>query len=226
MKPEIIRTATFADDAAHFIADCAAQAIDEYGHFRLCLSGGNTPRAVYAALALLDCDWSKWIITFGDERCVPPDDPQSNYRMASEAFLLVTTPGEVLRIHAEHPPEEAALEYETTLQQVAMRFGEQTYRHDLILLGLGDDGHTASLFPGTKALSETQRSVVANFVPKFDAHRITTTYPLINAARKVAFLVNDPKKAHIIEGVLRHDPAYPASGVQPATGALLWFIGT
>jgi len=226
MKPEIIRTATFADDAARFIADCATQSIDEYGHFRLSLSGGNTPRAVYAALALLDCDWSKWIITFGDERCVPPDDPQSNYRMASEAFLLVTTPGEVLRIRAEHPPEEAALEYESILQQVATRFGEQTYRHDLILLGLGDDGHTASLFPDTKALSESERLVVANFVPKFNGYRITTTYPLINAARKVAFLVNDPKKAQIIERVLQNDPAYPASGVRPAAGALLWFIGT
>jgi 6-phosphogluconolactonase len=225
MKPEIIRTATIAEDAAHFIADCATQSIDDYGHFRLCLSGGNTPRAAYAALALLDCDWSKWIVTFGDERCVPPDDPQSNYRMASEAFLLVTTPGEVRRIRGEHPPEEAALEYENILQQVAMRFGEETYRHDLVLLGLGEDGHTASLFPGTKALSETQRSVVANFVPKFNSYRITTTYPLINAARKVAFLVNDPKKGHIIEGVLQHDPAYPAAGVQPATGALLWFIG-
>lgn len=226
MKPEIIRTATFAEDAAHFIADCARQAVDEYGHFRLSLSGGNTPRAVYAALALLDCDWSKWIITFGDERCVPPDDPQSNFRMASEAFLLVSTPGEVLRIHGEHPPEEAAVEYESILQQVALRFGEETCRHDLVLLGLGDDGHTASLFPDTKALTEANRSVVANFVPKFNSYRITTTYRLINAARKVAFLVNDPKKAHIVEGALRHDPAYPASGVQPATGVLLWFIGT
>ena len=82
------------------------------------------------------------------------------------------------------------------------------------------------MFPGTRALSETQRNVVANFVPKFNGYRITTTYPLINAARKVAFLVNDSEKAHIIEGVLKHDPAYPASCVQPATGALLWFIGT
>jgi 6-phosphogluconolactonase len=90
---------------------------------------------------------------------------------------------------------------------------------------LGEDGHTASLFPGTKALSETQRNVVANFVPKFNTYRITTTYPLINAARKVTFLVNDQRKEPIIEGVLRDDPAYPASGVRPTKGALLWFIG-
>ncbi|MBV9488971.1 MAG: 6-phosphogluconolactonase [Verrucomicrobia bacterium] len=227
MKPEIIRTPAFADDVAHFIAGCARQAVDDYGHFRLGLSGGNTPRPVYAALALLDCDWSKWIITFGDERCVPPDHPQSNYRMASEAFLLVTTPGDVLRIKGEIPLEEAALEYETALQHIAARFGDDDgrYRHDLILLGLGDDGHTASLFPQTKALFETKRSIVTNFVPKFDAYRITATYPLINAARRVAFLVNDPSKDRIIDGVLRGDDAYPASGVRPTEGELLWFIG-
>lgn len=225
MNPEIIRTPAFADDVARFVADCATQTIEDYGHFRLSLSGGNTPRVVYAALALLDCDWPKWIITFGDERCVPPDDPQSNYRMAAEAFLLVTTPGEVLRIKAEHPPEEAAQEYENAIGQVAQRFGEERYRHDLVLLGLGEDGHTASLFAGTEALSETRRNVVSNFVPKFNTYRITSTYPLINAARKVAFLVSDHKKDHIIEGVLRGDPAYPASGIRPSDGELLWFLG-
>ncbi len=225
MKPEIIRTPAFADDAARFIAQCAREAVDDYGHFRLALSGGNTPRAVYAALSLLDCDWSKWILTFGDERCVPPDDPQSNYRMASESFLLVTTPGEVLRMRGEAPPEEAALDYEKAIRTLATRFGEERYVHDLILLGLGDDGHTASLFPETAALAETRRDIVSNFVPKFNTHRLTATYPLLNAARKVAFFVNDRKKDAIMEGVLRGDGRYPASGVQPTDGEIFWFVG-
>ncbi|HEY0791587.1 MAG TPA: 6-phosphogluconolactonase [Chthoniobacterales bacterium] len=225
MKPEIIRTHAFADDVARFIADCSREAIDDYGHFRLSLSGGNTPRLVYNALALLDCAWSKWIITFGDERCVSPDDPQSNFRMASEAFLLVTTPGQVHRIQGEMPPEEAARVYDRTIGQLATRFGEERCRHDLTLLGLGDDGHTASLFPDTAALAETQRNVVSNFVPKFNTHRITATYPLLNASRRIAFLVNDKKKQNIVDGVWRGEAGYPASRVQPEAGALLWFIG-
>ncbi len=207
MKPEIIRTRSFVEDAARFIADSARDAIDERGHFRLSLSGGNTPRPVYQALSLLDCRWSKWIVTFGDERCVPPDDSESNYRMASESFLLVTSPGEVLLGH------------------YAKKLGEKRYRHDLILLGLGDDGHTASLFPDTAALEERERNVVSNFVPKFKNHRITFTYPLINAARRIAFLVNDPKKKGMIDQVLSGKSGLPAERVQPEKGELIWFIG-
>jgi 6-phosphogluconolactonase len=226
MKPEIIRSRSFVDDAARFIADTARDAVDERGHFRLSLSGGNTPRPVYQALSLLDCRWNKWIITFGDERCVPPDDSQSNYRMASESFLLVTDAGEVLRIKGELPPEEAALEYDNSLQHFAKRFGEKRFRHDLILLGLGDDGHTASLFPGTPALEEQERNVVSNFVPKFNSYRITFTYPLINASRRVVFLVNDPKKKGVIDQVLSGKSGLPAERIQPEMGELIWFIGT
>jgi 6-phosphogluconolactonase len=226
MKPEIIRSRSFGEDAARFIADSARDAIEEYGHFRLGLSGGNTPRPVYQALSLMECRWQKWIVTFGDERCVAPDDSDSNYRMASESFLLVTSPGEVFRIKGEIPPEEAASDYETALGHYAKKFGEKRYRHDLILLGLGDDGHTASLFPGTAALEERERNVVSNFVPKFKCHRITFTYPLINAARRVAFLVNDPKKKGIIDKVLGGNSGLPAERVQPEKGELVWFLGT
>lgn len=226
MKPEIIRSRSFGEDAARFIADSARDAIEEYGHFRLGLSGGNTPRPVYQALSLMECRWQKWIVTFGDERCVAPDDSDSNYRMASESFLLVTSPGEVFRIKGEIPPEEAASDYETALGHYAKKFGEKRYRHDLILLGLGDDGHTASLFPGTAALEERERNVVSNFVPKFKCHRITFTYPLINAARRVAFLVNDPKKKGIIDKVLGGNSGLPAERVQPEKGELIWFLGT
>jgi 6-phosphogluconolactonase len=208
-----------------FILDCAEEAIEERGHFRLSLSGGNTPKPVYQALSLRDCEWSKWIITFGDERCVPPDDAQSNYRMASESFLMVTTPGEVLRIRGEDPPDEAAKEYDESIKYLARRFGEKRLAHDLILLGLGDDGHTASLFKETKALTESERNVVSNFVPKFNSYRVTFTYPLINAARRVAFLVNDKNKSPIIEAILKGGSGYPAEGVKPVEGELLWFVG-
>lgn len=224
MKPEIIRTRYFVDRAATFIANAAQEAIEEHGFFRIALSGGNTPRAIYQALALRDCRWPKWIVTFGDERCVPPDDPQSNFRMASEAFLMLTSPGEVFRIHGEIDPKEAAANYESTLLALAVRFNHLRYRHDLILLGLGGDGHTASLFPGTAALQEKERNVVSNFVPKFDTYRITFTYPLINAARCVAFLVNDPKKEEVINQVLEGGHGYPAEGVRPAQGELIWFL--
>jgi len=205
--------------------DCAYEAIDSRGYFRVALSGGNTPRPIYQALALEDCDWRKWIVTFGDERCVPPDDNQSNYRMASETFLLVTSPGEVLRMKGEIDTEEAAEEYDVAIQHLGKRFGEQRYRHDLILLGLGEDGHTASLFPGTTALDEKERNVVPNFVPKLNAYRLTFTFPLINAARCVAFAVNDKTKQPIIDSVLAGNSGLPSERVKPANGEVLWFLG-
>ena len=225
MKPEIVRTHSFVAEVARFIKDTASEAIDARGFFRLALSGGDTPRAIYQALALEDCAWRKWIVTFGDERCVPPDDTQSNYRMATETFLLVTSPGEVLRMKGELDPNEAAEEYDTAIQHLGKRFGESRYRHDLILLGLGDDGHTASLFPDTPALKETQKNVVPNFVPKFKANRLTFTFPLINAARCVAFAVNDKTKQPIIDRVLAGNSGFPSEQVKPVDGEILWFIG-
>jgi 6-phosphogluconolactonase len=225
MKPEIVRTHSFVAEVARFIKDTASEAIDTRGFFRFALSGGNTPRPIYQALSLEDCDWRKWIITFGDERCVPPDDSQSNYRMASESFLLVTSPGEVLRMRGESEPNEGAEEYDTAIQHLSKRFGEQRYRHDLILLGLGEDGHTASLFPETAALEETQKNVVANFVPKFNANRLTFTFPLINAARCVAFAVNDKTKQPIIDRVLAGNSGLPSEQVKPVNGEILWFLG-
>jgi 6-phosphogluconolactonase len=225
MKPEIVRTHSFVAEVARFIKDTASEAIDARGFFRLALSGGNTPRPIYQALSLEDCDWRKWIVTFGDERCVPPDDSQSNYRMASESFLLVTSPGEVLRMKGEIDPNEGAEEYDTAIHHLGKRFGEQRYRHDLILLGLGEDGHTASLFPETAALEETQKNVVANFVPKFNANRLTFTFPMINAARCVVFAVNDKTKQPIIDRVLAGNSGLPSEQVKPVDGEVLWFLG-
>jgi len=212
MNTEIIRTSSFVADAVKFIVDAAQAAISERGVFRLSLCGGNTPRAIYAELAKQPLAWDKFQITFGDERCVPPDDAQSNYRMAREAWLgqVAIPEGNVFRMKGELDPAAAAEEYERKLAAVAQRFNEERYVHDLLLLGMGDDGHTASLFPETEALAEANRNVVANFVPKFNTHRITFTFPLINAARHVCFLVNDPKKEPIVQTVLSKSGGYPS----------------
>ena len=118
-----------------------------------------------------------------------------------------------------------AKSYDTAIQLLGKRFGEKRYRHDLILLGLGEDGHTASLFPETAALEETQKSVVSNFVPKFDTHRLTFTFPLINAARCVAFVINDKTKQPVIDRVLAGNSGLPSERVKPVDGEVLWFLG-
>ena len=130
-----------------------------------------------------------------------------------------------MRMRGEIDPQIAAQEYQDQVDLLATQRGEQIYRHDLILLGLGDDGHTASLFPGTAALDETTRRVMANFVPKFNTWRLTFTFPLINQARHVCFLVNSAKHAELIESVLKGDPKYPASRVNPGAGGLTWILG-
>lgn len=227
MTPEVIRSSSFVTDAVKLIAAEARDAVARRGLFRLGLCGGNTPRPVYAGLAEIALPWSKIQITFGDERCVPPGDVQSNYRMAREAVLdLVPVPQEnIFRMRGEIDPATAAGEYEHKLAGVAAHFDEARYAHDLLLLGMGDDGHTASLFPGTAALQETERNVVANFVPKFNHSRITFTFPLINSARHVCFLVSDPEKESIVRAVLAGSTEFPAGRVAPASGRLTWLMG-
>ena len=216
-------------DAANFIVDLARKALAERNEFRVALSGGNTPRPVYTELARTarDLPWERMLITFGDERCVSPDDEQSNYRMARETlFVPAAVPDKsIMRMRGEIDPQIAAQEYQDNVDLLATQRGEQIYRHDLILLGLGDDGHTASLFPGTAALEETTRRVVANFVPKFNSWRLTVTFPLINHARHVCFLVNAAKHADLIERVLKGDAKYPAARVNPSAGDVTWMLG-
>src|SRR6266478_7482810 len=229
MGRHVIRTKNFAADAADFILEQAHKAIGERNEFRIALSGGNTPRPVYARLATIahDLPWDLVRITFSDERCVPPDDPESNFRMAWETLLAPAGVPEksILRMRGEIDPEIAAQQYEEHLDFMARQRSEPIYRHDLILLGLGDDGHTASLFPGTAALEETTGRVVANFVPKLNAWRLTFTFPLINQARHVLFLVNANKQAKLIDRVIKGDPQFPASRVNPTAGELAWIIG-
>jgi 6-phosphogluconolactonase len=229
MSGEIVRTKNFVADAAKFIDDHARQSVKERGQFRIALSGGNTPRPVYTEWARIGrgLPWEQMLFTFGDERCVPPDDEQSNYRMARESLLKpASVPDKsVLRMRGEIDPEVAAQEYEDWLDMEAKRRKEELYQHDLILLGLGDDGHTASLFPGTAALENKTRKVVANFVPKFNAWRLTMTFPLIDHARCVCFLVNAAKNPDLIDRVIAGDPQYPAARVRPTSGRLVWILG-
>ena len=228
-EPQVIRTKNFADDAAGFILDQAHRALRERNEFRIALSGGNTPVPVYTRLAAIahDLPWELTRITFGDERCVPPDDRESNFRMARETLLAPAAVPEksIMRMRGEIDPQIAAQEYQDDLDLLATQCSEPIYRHDLILLGLGDDGHTASLFPGTVALEETIRCVVANFVPKLNAWRLTFTFPLINRARHICFLVGARKNAGLIQRVLKGDPQFPASRVNPSTGNVTWMIG-
>ena len=229
MNREIVRTPNFVHDAAEFILKHARTALAERGEFRIALSGGNTPRPVYAEFGRIarDLPWERVRFTFGDERCVPPADAESNYRMAREAlFAPFAVPEKsILRMRGEIDPQLSAQEYEDALTLLAMQHGETIYRHDLILLGMGEDGHTASLFPGTAALEEQVRRVVANFVPKLEAWRLTMTLPLINQARQIAFLVGGEKHAELIERVLAGEEQFPAARVNPANGQLTWIIG-
>ena len=226
---KIIRTRNFVGDAAAFILEQARKAIAERNEFRIALSGGNTPAPVYRRLAARgdDLPWDRIRFTFGDERCVPPDDPQSNFRMAREnLFMPADVPEKsIMRMRGEIDPQIAARDYEQQLAAIARQCGEPMYQHDLILLGLGPDGHTASLFPGTAALEETTRTVVANFVPKLNAWRLTFTFPLINHARNILFLVGVSKNPKLIDRVLEGDSQFPAARVNPIAGEVTWMIG-
>ena len=228
-EPHVIRTNNFVAEAAAFILQQACKAIADRSEFRIALSGGNTPAPVYARIAVEahDLPWESVRFTFGDERCVPPDDPQSNFRMAREnLFVPAAVPEKsIMRMRGEIDPQIAAQEYQDKLNAIATGRAEPIYRHDLILLGLGDDGHTASLFPGTAALDEMTRRVVANFVPKLNAWRLTFTFPLINHARHILFLVGASKNPQLIERVLAGDRQFPAGRVHPVAGEVTWMIG-
>ncbi len=226
MEAEVTYPEDFVGEASAWIAERILAKQQGGGVFRLSLCGGSTPAPIYRALATWPgIDWERVMLTFGDERSVGPDDAQSNYRMVKEALLDASgiRAANVLRICGELPPAEAAERCETHLRKLANLAGEPCFVHDLILLGMGDDGHTASLFPGTEALAERERWVVANHVPQLDTWRITFTYPLIAAAKEALFLVNGANKHARAREVLAGAPEFPASAV--AAGRVLWFIG-
>jgi ribose 5-phosphate isomerase len=223
--------------AADLIVEVGSEAIAARGRFTLALSGGNTPRPVYARLATAEyrdrIDWSRVLIFFGDERCVPPDDPRSNYHMARTALLdrVPLRPGNIYRIRGEEAPEKAAADYADILQRT---FGDDTVTggppaegFDLILLGMGDNGHTASLFPGLAAVTETVRWVMALYVEVAGMWRVTMTPVIINAARHVAFLVAGAEKAETLQRVLEgpYQPVVlPSQIIEPVSGELHWLL--
>jgi 6-phosphogluconolactonase len=229
MNREILRPTNFVSDAVVFVLREARRALGERGEFRLALSGGKTPRPIYAEFSRIarDLPWEQVRFTFGDERCVPPDDPESNYHMAHETLFEPSGIPEksILRMRGEIQPQLAAQEYEDTLALLATQHGEMIYRHDLTLLGMGEDGHTASLFPGTAALAEQVQRVMANYVPQLDAWRLTMTLPLLNQSRQVLFLVSGEKNPDLLERVLAGDSGYPANKVCPPNGQVTWMIG-
>jgi 6-phosphogluconolactonase len=223
-------SAALADAAARQVVEWAQDASDLRGAFSLALSGGSTPRDLHLRLSsapLKDqVDWTRVHIFFGDERCVPPDDPQSNYRMARETLLdRVPIPAaNVHRMKGELPPEDAAAEYERELQAF---FGDDPPRLDVILLGMGDNGHTASLFPGLTAVHETERCVAAEYVAEVGMWRITLTPVVLNLGREVVFLVTGSGKAsmlqHVLEGPFAPDER-PAQIVRPTPGEVTWLV--
>ena len=214
--------------AAEKIISLADAAISQRGGFSIALSGGSTPKTLFQLLASDSyskrIDWKNWQIYFGDERCVPPVHPDSNFRMASEALLdhVPILPEHIHRMEGEIEPQEAAIEYGKLLKQ---NFGDGGL--DVILLGMGDDGHTASLFPHTAALGETGHRCVANYVEKLGVWRITMTAPFINRARQIIVMVSGAAKAKRIDQVLQgpSDPqTFPIQMIDPADGELLWLM--
>ena len=218
-----------AQAAAALFVDSAVAAIQARGCFHACLAGGATPRETYALLASgpeRGIDWTRVQVYFGDERCVPPDHADSNYRMAMDALLCQVNvePAHIHRIPAELGAVPAADDYEQTLRAC---LASSDNRFDLVLLGLGADGHTASLFPGTAALHVRDRWCVANSAPGLRLDRITLTFPIFDIARRVVFLVTGINKAEALRSVFTEPinlEQRPAQGVCPAHGELVWLM--
>ncbi len=222
--------AELARGAAEFLTAQAGKAIRKRGTFTLALAGGQTPKDLYTLLARepyrSEMDWEKVQLFWGDERCVPADHPDSNYRMVKESLLhAVPLPAEnVNRIRGEVAPSIAAAEYADLLRE---KFAAEHPRFDMILLGVGADGHTASLFPGTSAVQEETRLAVEVFVPALNIWRVTLTLPVLNAAHEVVFLVAGKQKAPIVQRILTLDHPtrdLPASLVLPQHGAVHWLL--
>ncbi len=220
-----------SENTARLFAARADEAVSSRGRFTAALSGGTTPVTLYAMLAkapfVSRIPWARTHLFWADERCVPPDHEDSNYRMVRELLLdhVPVPPANVHRMPGEMDPVEAAALYEKDLRDVFAHHGDGSPAFDFILLGLGEDGHTASLFPGTRAIRESARWVLGHYVDGKKGWRITLTPPVINAARAVVFIVTGTGKAivlrDILEGPFQPD-TLPAQIVRPAGGDLMW----
>ncbi|HEY0006338.1 MAG TPA: 6-phosphogluconolactonase [Pyrinomonadaceae bacterium] len=228
---------SLARAAALRVVRFAQEALAERGRFTLALAGGSTPRHVYARLArdelASQIDWTRAHLFWGDERCVPPDHPESNYRMARETLLdhVPLSPGNIHRIHGEDNPTEAAHAYAQELESIfggdARKGGRPPIGFDLVLLGMGDDGHTASLFPRLDAVKEERRWVTAEYVEAAGMWRVTLTPVFINAARSVMFMVSGKEKSARVKEVLEgpwRPVELPAQAIRPASGQLIWML--
>lgn len=220
--------------AADAVAVTAERAVAARGVFSVALSGGTTPRSLYELLATDQyrsrIPWGNTHVFWGDERCVPPTHPDSNYRAAHDALLVHVPipPANVHRLRGEEDaPEAAASEYERTLREFFLVEPGQAPPFDLLLLGMGDDGHTASLFPHTDALREERRTVVANFVDKLAAYRLTITPPVLRSAREVLVLVSGGAKARVLRDVLESPldvDTYPSQLLRTSGGTVTWMV--
>ena len=220
--------------AAGLFLEVGKQAIAERNRFLVALSGGSTPKALYSILAndkyAQQLNWSKVHFLFGDERSVPPTHADSNFAMANAILFspLHIPSAQIHRMRGEDPPETAAAQYETTLRHLTTAVPGQWPRLDLVLLGMGDDGHTASLFPGTASLTEQTRWVVPSTSPQGTGTRVTLTLGVINHASVILFLVAGRNKAAVVRRVLEQRPGdpgpYPAALIRPETGRLLWYL--
>jgi len=226
--------AALAWRTAQYFVEMAGEAVEAQGRARIAISGGSTPKAAFELLADPNqpwrwrMPWEKLDLYWVDERCVPPDNSESNYRMTREALLdrAPLRPGQIHRIEGELEPEVAAARYESELRNSFRLEGAESPRFDLVALGMGDDGHTASLFPYTEAIHEMSRLVTANRVPQRDTWRITLTWPVINHARSVFFLVAGAEKAAILREVLAgpFDPERLPSQLIWPSSVILTFI--
>ena len=225
---------TLSQEAARYTVRLANQSIVTHGRFMIALAGGSTPKKLYALLARepyrSQVDWTQVEVFWGDERCVPPDHPDSNFRMAQEELLSkVPIPAsQVHRMLAEQPDHDAAAQaYTAEIQRV---FGTSGIpRFDLIQLGMGPEGHTASLFPHQASLHEQQRLVMVVTTPKPPPERLTFTPPLLNAAQHVLFMVTGAEKADALHAVIEGDyqpDEYPAQIVRPTNGEVTWMLDT
>jgi len=218
-----------AESAASWLARESEESRAEHGYFAIALTGGSTPKGLYRRLTEPPyreaVAWATWMVFFGDERAVPPDDPQSNYRMAHEALLshVPIPPERVNRMEAERPDlEEAAREYAALLADTLTRAPGGAPRLHCVLLGLGENGHVASLFPGTPALEAQRRWAVPGRADYAPFERLTVTFPVINAAQSVVLLVSGAAKGPALRGVV--EGTVPAARVHPADGVLIWFL--
>lgn len=227
--------AEVATAAAQLFTQSAIDAINARGRARIAISGGTTPKAMFTLLAdpaqpfVTQIPWQKLDLYWVDERCVPPDHPDSNYRMTSEALLskVPLAPERIHRMEGELDPTVAAARYESAIRNSFRLEGAETPTFDLILLGMGDDGHTASLFPHTEAINDLTDIVTANHVPQKDTWRITLTWPVINQGREVAFLIEGAAKAQVLHDVLLgpYQPdTYPSQIIRPANGRLNFLL--